>query len=341
MGHGYFLSMVICVEVSYSDTPRLGMLILSQIGDMIFIAMADSKTKSQEQKESQGAFSRRATRRQSQTKGAFSPSTKSRELSQAKKTPVHALIFTGGEFPPPERTVRFWESPLVFGAARRPDFVVAADSGIEALRVYCDYFDYTDLDFRHADSVRPKIDFSPDLILGDFDSISDYNILSQYPDEIIAKSSAYKDLTDTELAINAVRSRFKDAFVTLIGGEGGRADHFLGIFDLFGGKASPDAWLCGEQILLNARRRKFFIENLDAQSPISVARASREFRGGKIMTRGLEWESGVFRKRGMPSISNTISSEYFKEKRPVEFHFRRGAFVLILPISAKISIERM
>lgn len=261
--------------------------------------------------------------------------------SQEKNAPVHAVVFTGGEFPEPERTKDFWESPLVFGEARRPDFVVAADSGIDALRVYCDYFDISESNPRAAETFRPKIDFSPDLILGDFDSISDLKILAKYPDEIIEKSPSYKDLTDTELAINSVRARFKNAFITLVGGAGGRADHFLGIFDLFGGRLSPDAWLCGEQILLNARRRKFFVENLEAGSPVSVARASRGFRGGKITTRGLEWESGVFRKRGMPSISNTISLEYFKEKRPVEFCFKRGAFVLILPISARILIEKI
>lgn len=268
--------------------------------------------------------------------------------SQGKNSPLHAVVFTGGEFPAPEKTKDFWENPLVFGEARRPDFVVAADSGIDALRVYCDYFGFSDSVYRKVESgaraaegFRPKIDFSPDLILGDFDSISDPKVLAKYPDEIIEKSPSYKDFTDTELAINSVRARFKNAFITLVGGVGGRADHFLGIFDLFGGRLSPDAWLCGEQILLDARRRKFFVENLEAGSPVSVARASKEFRGGKITTRGLEWESGVFRKRGMPSISNTISLEYFKEKRPVEFSFKRGAFVLILPISAKISISEI
>lgn len=261
--------------------------------------------------------------------------------SQGKNAPLHAVVFTGGEFPAPERTKDFWESPLVFGEARKPDFVVAADSGIEALRVYRDYFGFPESPAHAAEGFRPKIDFSPNLILGDFDSISDPKVLSQYPDEIIERSPSYKYLTDTELAINSVRARFKNAFITLVGGAGGRADHFLGIFDLFGGRLSPDAWLCGEQLLLDARRRKFFAENLDVGNPVSVARASKGFRGGKIMTRGLEWESRVFRKRGMPSISNTISLEYFKEKRPVEFCFKRGAFVLILPISAKISIAEI
>lgn len=260
--------------------------------------------------------------------------------SQGKNSLFHAVVFTGGEFSAPERTRDFWESPLVFGEARKPDFVVAADSGIEALRAYRDYFSREPLGFRNAEFHNESV-FYPDLILGDFDSISDPKILSQYPDEIIERSPAHKDLTDTELAINAVRARFKNVFVTLVGGAGGRQDHFLGIFDLFGGKLSPDAWLCGEQVFLNARKKKFFVENLDAGSPVSVARASREFRGGKILSRGLEWESGVFRKRGMPSISNTISLEYFKERRPVEFYFKRGSFVLILPISSRISIARI
>lgn len=260
--------------------------------------------------------------------------------SQGKNSLFHAVVFTGGEFPAPEKTRDFWESPLVFGEARKPDFVVSADSGIEALRAYRDYFSREPLGFRNAEFHNESV-FYPDLILGDFDSISDPKILSQYPDEIIERSPAHKDLTDTELAINAVRARFKNVFVTLVGGAGGRQDHFLGIFDLFGGKLSPDAWLCGEQVFLNARKKKFFVENLEAGSPISVARASREFRGGKILSRGLEWESGVFRERGMPSISNTISLEYFKERRPVEFYFKRGSFVLILPISSRISIARI
>lgn len=260
--------------------------------------------------------------------------------SRAENAPLHVVVFTGGEFPAPEKTRTFWESPLAFGAARKPDFVVAADSGIETLQIYRDYFSRADSVFRNAES-RAKLDFSPDLIVGDFDSISDVDILSRYPDGIIERSPAHKDLTDTELAIDAARSRFKNAFVTLVGGAGGRPDHFLGIFDLFGGARSPDAWLCGEQILLDARRRKFTVENLDVGSPISVARASRQFRGGTVSTRGLEWESSVFRKRGMPSISNTISLAHFKEKRPVEFCFKRGSFVLILPMSSKISISQI
>ncbi len=231
------------------------------------------------------------------------------------------VIFTGGEFTPPESARKYFSKI-------KPDYIIAADSGLETLRAYQKYFCAENECFSN---------FSPNLILGDFDSIKDKEILKEYDEKIIRTSPAYKDFTDTELALDYARKSFDQTFITLVGGAGGRADHFLGIYDLFGTKISPDAWLCGEEILLNASRKKILISGVTPGEPISVARASRNYRGGYVKSKGLEWESGFFRKRGMPSISNTISGKYFEEDRPIEMNFKRGNFVLILPVTAEFS----
>ena len=130
------------------------------------------------------------------------------------------------------------------------------------------------------------------------------------------------------------------AFVTLIGGAGGRTDHFLSIYNLFGTKIAPDAWLCGEQVLWKAERSSFEISGLKAGDVISVARAFGKNHGGKIRSQGLEWESSLFRKKGMPSGSNTIKEEWAKKSLPVKIDFLRGSFVLIAPLFASVRLSK-
>ncbi len=132
--------------------------------------------------------------------------------------------------------------------------------------------------------------------------------------------------------------RQKSAGMTaLIGGAGGRTDHFLAIYNLFGTPLAPDAWLCGEQVLWKAERSSFEISGLKAGDIVSVARAFGKNHGGKIRSQGLEWESSLFRKNGMPSVSNTIKEEWAKKSLPVKIDFLRGSFVLIAPLDAAVS----
>ena len=58
------------------------------------------------------------------------------------------------------------------------------------------------------------------------------------------------------------------------------------------------------------------------------------FIDGMINSEGLEWESNVFRKKGMPSISNRISKEAWKNKMPVKFFVKQGKFLVIVPVNA-------
>lgn len=79
-------------------------------------------------------------------------------------------------------------------------FVIAADSGYDTAK---------------------KLGVRPDLLVGDMDSIKDL------PTDVeLYRVKSEKDDTDTMLAAEIARSRGADEIV-IIGGGGGRADHFL------------------------------------------------------------------------------------------------------------------
>ena len=254
---------------------------------------------------------------------------------------MQIIVFTGGSSPAPEKAAPYFKSILADG--QKPDAVIAADSGLETLRAWQKYF-------------KGLYDFSPSIVLGDFDSISDKSILDECEGAAIERSPSYKDDTDTELALKKARnflqgqkargfpalfgSANRNAFITLIGGAGGRTDHFLSIYNLFGTKIAPDAWLCGEQVLWKAERSSFSISGLKAGDVISVARAFGKNHGGKIRSQGLEWESSLFRKNGMPSVSNTIKEEWARQGKAVQIDFLRGSFVLIAPLFASVRLSK-
>lgn len=80
-------------------------------------------------------------------------------------------------------------------------FVISADGGLEYLE---------------------KMQISPDLIVGDFDSLSKSHGIPR--DSIVFPSE--KDDTDTEIALNeAIKRGFKQ--VLIFGGTGGRLDHTI------------------------------------------------------------------------------------------------------------------
>ena len=73
-----------------------------------------------------------------------------------------------------------------------------------------------------------RMNLVPDLIIGDFDSI-DTCVKAEYKSKNVIFESfpADKNTTDLELAVNLALQKFPDEIVVL-GGYGGRADHFLG-----------------------------------------------------------------------------------------------------------------
>lgn len=224
---------------------------------------------------------------------------------------MNILIFTGGLFPFPQQTQKYFSSTHF-------DFVIAADSGLEACRLY---------------------GLSPNLILGDFDSLKDKKLLSLYPKEIIKKFDCDKDFTDTQLSLMAAHKLAKEKnanpFITLVGGDGGRISHLLSIYNSFSTKFRPDVWLLKEEALYFLQKgQSIFISDLKESDSLSICRTSDFFTGGKIKAQGLEWPDSHFNKKAMPSLSNRISKEALSKKEKVFLKACRKNFLVILPHTA-------
>ncbi len=161
--------------------------------------------------------------------------------------------------------------------------MIAADSGLE---------------------VTEKYGLSPDLIIGDMDSIKDDSILDKYSEGKIRRYSHEKDETDTEIAL---RKAFEMGCgkIAVIGGGGGRIDHVFALLNLFERKKRPYIWIThrdvimdvGDQIVIDTRTGEtvsFF--------PVGKEPAEMESEGLKWSLDQLSW------KRGMFGISNEAVS---------------------------------
>lgn len=110
--------------------------------------------------------------------------------------PDIVVVFAGGDPIPPSAV-----SDLPVGA-----FVIAADSGLDRAR---------------------ESGFDVDLLVGDLDSISSEGRQEAEDQKTeIERHPVYKDATDMELALQAAR-RQGARRVIVIGGHGGRQDHYL------------------------------------------------------------------------------------------------------------------
>jgi thiamine pyrophosphokinase len=137
-----------------------------------------------------------------------------------------ALVFAGGDPPLPGVVERLPSAALVIGA----------DSGLE-----------------HALALGRRVD----VAVGDFDSVKPDALAAVERDgAVVERHPQDKDATDLELALRAAAARGV-ARVTVVGGHGGRLDHFaanlllLGAADL--AAVDVDAWL-GEAHVTVIRR---------------------------------------------------------------------------------------
>lgn len=241
---------------------------------------------------------------------------------------MHIVVFTGGKAPEPFLTHNYF---LNGKSSFTPDAVIVADSGLETLQRYAEYF-------------TGKIDFTPNYICGDMDSISDRKLIEKYASAEKELFPEYKDYTDTELALKkaCMISKQKSQAdsqnrITLVGGDGGRTDHLLGVIETFSTEEKADFWLCCEQIVCFAKKgTSVKITGINQKDYVSVYKIN-EKPGADFITKGLEWNSEVFRKTKMPSLSNRISAEWLKLNLPVEIIPQNTDCLIFLPYTAGVT----
>jgi thiamine pyrophosphokinase len=184
------------------------------------------------------------------------------------------LLFVGGEGPARE---------LLLPYLSEASFRIAADSG---------------LDLAH------ELGETPDLIVGDMDSLSSSEQLAGYPREKIRVYPQDKDETDTEIGLRLFREMAYDR-VVLVGGGGGRLDHLLAIVALFEREYHPALWITSqEQVEIVERTVEFpaFKGQLISLFPLSQ-------RAESLESTGLKWElDGLIWNRGDAGISNRAVS---------------------------------
>ncbi len=167
-----------------------------------------------------------------------------------------AILAIGGDAPP---------FSLVSHEFIPGRLVVAVDSGLDLLRSW---------------------NLSPDLIVGDMDSLSDASILDGFPRNAIVQLDRAKDESDTEAALRVCAERGIVSTV-MIGGGGGRLDHLLALRSLFERQRRPQLWYLPHEVvtLVESGQDRFF-----SVAPGSLVSVFPLAPGSRLMrSRGLRW----------------------------------------------------
>lgn len=220
---------------------------------------------------------------------------------------MRGIIFTGG-LQPDQTFLKSWIAPY--------SFVIAADSGLVA-------------------SERSGIE--ADLVLGDMDSLGDLSLLEKYPPEKKQLWPVDKDYSDTEIALVAMKERGIDD-VVLVGGDGGRMDHFFALRSLFDRIGPvPSMWIGRESAVIafgsGTVSDSVIVTGLASDDPVSVFAAG----SGEHLCRGtgfhwpidsLDWDSlaGSLSNR-TDTGSLTVTSD-------------SGRFLLVVPFCENVSVKR-
>jgi len=167
--------------------------------------------------------------------------------------------------------------------AQGMDLIVAADSGLESALL---------------------AGLSPDLVVGDMDSLSDVSLLDRFPPSHVLTFPRDKDETDTEIGLRIMQER-GCGDITLAGGGSGRMDHLLGIAALFERAAPPSRWLTDyEEMRLIEREAEFSGWQGCTVSIFPVGK-----RAARMRSEGLQWPlDGLVFRRGFGGISNRATS---------------------------------
>lgn len=214
---------------------------------------------------------------------------------------MRSLIFTGGKHP---------DFTLVLPYVQPFSLVVAADSGFDA-------------------AISAGI--NPDIIVGDMDSIADEKVLHHLPPDTIQKFPQDKDLSDTEIAFNYCESMGSDEIV-LIGGGGGRMDHFFALRTLFDRSLCPSVWVGENTLLIKVEESALEIQGLSSEDCISV------FSAGKTphtcLSEGFVWPIDTLAwDNGEYSLSNRAQKSF------VRVNALQGRFLVVVPLRKGLSFN--
>jgi thiamine pyrophosphokinase len=219
---------------------------------------------------------------------------------------MRGILFTGGGAPDPTLAARFYQGYR---------YVVAADSGLLA----CE-----------------RAGIVPDFIVGDMDSIPDPAALSRYSADRVRVWPRDKDYTDTELALGALKDHGVDE-VILVGGGGGRIDHFLALRALFDRPFCPALWIGDESVCVAVGKgtpsKTVRINGLSPDHPVSVFAAGSAPH--HALGAGFHWDIGALTwDSGEYSLSNRA------ESGSVSVSATEGRFFIVFPLAQDITVTR-
>lgn len=177
---------------------------------------------------------------------------------------LRALLVIGGDAPP---------FKAVQDRLHEFSFICAADSGLDTLREW---------------------NITPDLVVGDMDSVSDPSLLEEYAEVKILPVD--KDETDTEIGLMELRHRGYETIV-MAGGGGGRLDHLLALRALLERPSGPDEWLCSSARVVRLQEPRRFRVGLGATVsvfPLSGGASGMRSQGLQWPLLGLSWDQSHF-----------------------------------------------
>lgn len=249
-----------------------------------------------------------------------------------------SIIFAGGKFSCKEKTLPLLNkilknftnsgnnsnnSNISNNFCNENIVLIAADSGLVCADNYglnCQYF------------------------LGDMDSVPD-NLKKKYSDLQTFTFPKDKDFSDTELAFFKAEELKSEVFI-LLGGSGGRMDHFLSLFALFAQKTYPFFWFTEENIFIcldSDKNREIFVNGLSENDAVSVFAIIvppfyKNCQNTKPVCKSknlvwqldnLEWDKGFY------SLSNRIKNE----SDALQLSALCGRFVLVLPLKEELDFK--
>jgi len=193
---------------------------------------------------------------------------------------LQGIIVTGGEAPDKGRIQLELE---------QSDYIIAADSGFDTCLLYgC----------------------TPDLIVGDMDSVKNKKKLDDFPPECVKIFQKDKDETDTEIAFRMMLKHNIDQ-ISIIGGGGGRIDHFMGILSLFDRKYYPKKWytLHDKIVCIDGTEDFYNMKGMELSFfPAGLEECTMKSTGLKWNLNKLRWS------KGEAGLSNVVIDDPFSVK---------------------------